>query len=118
MVFFDCMVGHFGFDDDFDEGLEILERLSNGVLELIDQGRLDDAEKVCGELLRRYPDQIDGIDRMALVYEKRGDTARAVERHERCLIFIVQNPDGFDDDSVQWHRSEIDRLRSLSKKEP
>lgn len=50
-----------------------LDEFSNKVVMLIKQGRLDEAEKVCHELERAYPDQIDGIHRLAQVHEARGD---------------------------------------------
>jgi hypothetical protein len=37
----------------------------------IKEGRLDEAERTCKELMTRYPDQIDGIERLAAVYEAR-----------------------------------------------
>ena len=45
--------------------LDDLDILSNSVVDLIKEGRLDEAEKISRELLSRYPDQIDGIDRLA-----------------------------------------------------
>ena len=48
-----------------------LDDLSNSVLDLIDGGKFDEAESVCNELKKRYPDQVDGIERMAMVYEAR-----------------------------------------------
>ena len=44
-----------------DEELEELERLSNGVLDLIDAGRLEDAERACGvDSIAREPVPILG----------------------------------------------------------
>ena len=37
----------------------------------IKEGGLDEAERTCKELMTRYPDQIDGIERLAAVYEAR-----------------------------------------------
>jgi len=57
-------------------GFTELDRLSNRVVDLIEEGRLDEAEAVCHELLSRYPDQIDGTERLAEVYEDRGEKKR------------------------------------------
>jgi tetratricopeptide (TPR) repeat protein len=68
-------------DDDLDE-------LSNSVVDLVAENRLDDAEAVSRRLLADYPDVIDGHERLALVYEKRGD-ARAAARHYRAAVEII-----------------------------
>jgi hypothetical protein len=99
-------------DSSFEAGLEELERLSNGVLDLIDAGRFDDAERACLELERRYPDQIDGIDRAATLSEARGDARHAIELYRRCLDFIDRNPDGFDEESKGYYRDAIANLES------
>jgi len=49
--------------------IDDLDMLSNSVPDLINDGELGEAEKVCHELLKHYPGQIDGIDRLAEVYE-------------------------------------------------
>jgi hypothetical protein len=95
-----------------DPDLDELERLSNSVVDLINHGRLDDAERACLELKRRYPDVIDWIDRTGAVHEARGEVNKAIERYRQCLDFISRNPDGFDEDSKDFYRCEIDRLES------
>ena len=72
-----------------------LDMLSNSVLDLIDESRLDEAEKVSHELLSRYPDQIDGFDRLGMVWEARGDKKKAVEYYRKAAAFAQNNP-GFD----------------------
>jgi hypothetical protein len=95
----------------FDPDLADLERLSNGVLELIESGHLDKAERDCLELRTRFPDQIDWIERSAAVCEARGQVERAIEFYRRCLTHIDRHPEGFDTDSRNWYRSRIERLR-------
>ncbi len=50
-----------------------LDQLSNSVVDLIAQNKLDEAEAVSRRLLAGYPDQIDGLDRLAQVYEARDE---------------------------------------------
>ena len=45
---------------------EELDNLSNSVLDLIQNGSFDDAEKTCNELLKLYPNQVDGLERLAM----------------------------------------------------
>ena len=58
-------------DDDLDE-------LSNSAVDLIKEGRLDEAEAVGKELLERYPEVHDGLERLAAVSEARGDFDKAL----------------------------------------
>lgn len=97
----DGMVVNFE-DDDLDE-------LSNSVLDLIKQGELDEAEARSRELLRRYPDVIDGLDRLARVYEARGDRAKAASYHRQAAHFADTHED-FDPEIAIDHRAAADRL--------
>ena len=98
----------------FDPELAELEELSNGALDLIENGRLSEAERKCLELKKRFPDQIDWIERSAAVCKARGQIDQAIDHYRRCLAHIDSNPDGFDSDSRAWYRSQIDRLRKPS----
>jgi tetratricopeptide (TPR) repeat protein len=93
--------------------LDELEGLSNGILDLIDAGRLEDAERACSELEHRFPDQIDWLDRTGSLHEARGDPGSAIGYYQRCLDFIGRNPKGFEDSSKQLYRSFIERLESI-----
>jgi tetratricopeptide (TPR) repeat protein len=93
--------------------LDDLDRLSNSVVDLIKEGRLDEAEKVCHELLSRYPDQIDGFDRMAEVYESRGNNKKAAEYYQKAAAFAQNNP-GFDQEGIDRY---LDKAKSLDVEE-
>ena len=56
-----------------------LDQLSNSVVDLIKQNRLDEAEAVSRKLLTDYPDQVDGLNRLAMVYEARGEKSKAAD---------------------------------------
>jgi tetratricopeptide (TPR) repeat protein len=58
-----------------------LDRASNSVVDLIKEGRLDEAEQAAQRLLRDYPEVHDGFERLGMVYEARGDRGRAVEMY-------------------------------------
>lgn len=107
----------FAFDpDEYDPDLDALEQLSNSVVDLIEQGRIDDAVEACVELKRRYPDQMDWIFRTAEVLEANGEVGRAVEHYRQCIAFIGANPDEFDAESKEYYLSEIDRLESRRRR--
>ena len=54
-----------------------LDRVSNSVLDLIKEGKFDEAEQVGQVLLRDYPDVHDGFERLGMVFEARGNHAQA-----------------------------------------
>ena len=93
------------FHDDYDE----LEELTNRVPDLIRAGQLDDAEQVCRELKRRWPDMIDWRDRFAQLYEARGDNARAA-KHYRLAAEFARTHEGFDDDGINDFLERAERL--------
>ncbi len=87
-----------------------LDQLSNSVVELIGQNRLDRAGELARKLLAEYPDQINGLDRLAMVFEARGENGRAAEYYAEAAAFAGSHPD-FDDESVGWFLSEERRVR-------
>ena len=97
-------------------GIDDLDMLSNSVVDLIKEGRLDKAEKMCHELLSRYPDQIDGIDRLAEVYEARRNNEKAAEYYRKAAAFAQNNP-GFDQETIDWYLSKAKQLESENNME-
>jgi tetratricopeptide (TPR) repeat protein len=77
----------------------VFDELSNSVVDLIDQNRLDEALAVCEKLQSEYPETIDGLERFAMVHEARGDWALAASYYRRALAFtdLPDQRDGFDD---------------------
>ena len=92
-------------------GLTDLDRLSNSVVDLIEEGRLEEAEEVCHQLLARYPDQIDGTERLAEVYEAKGEKKRAAEYYRKAAEF-AQNSPGFDQELIDSYLSQAKHLES------
>jgi Tfp pilus assembly protein PilF len=88
-----------------------LDQLSNSVVDLIEQKKLDEAEAVSRSLLAEYPDQIDGFNRLAMVYEARGEKRKAAENYRKAHRFAMSN-EGFDQTTISWFLSEANRLES------
>ncbi len=86
-----------------------LDQLSNSVVGLIKQERLDEAEAVSHKLLTDYPDQVDGLNRLAMVYEARGEKSKAADYYRQAADFAKSNP-GFDKQMVNWFLSEARRM--------
>jgi len=92
-------------------GFTDLDELSNSVVDLIEKGRLDDAEAACRELLTRYPDQIDGTERLAAVYEAKGEKKMAAEYYRKAAQFAQGSP-GFDQELIDWYSSKAKELEA------
>jgi len=86
-----------------------IDQLSNSVIDLIKENRLDEAEAVCQKLLSDFPDQIDGISRWAEVYEARGDKEKAAEYYLKAANFANSN-EGFDQESINWYKEQAKRM--------
>ena len=74
---------------------EEINRLADRAIELIMEDRYDDAEPVCHQLMRDFPDEVEGIDLLAMVCEGRGETQRALELVRRA-IDIADSHSDFD----------------------
>ena len=96
--------------DEFDD----LDDLSNSVPALVRSGRLEEAEAVCRTLKEKYPDQIDYLERGAMVAEARGDRKAAADLYRQCVVFIDHH-DGFDD---ELRESMIEDIARLDPREP
>jgi tetratricopeptide (TPR) repeat protein len=90
--------------------IDDLDDLSNSVIDLIENGDLDKAEAVCRDLMQRYPDQVDGIERLAMVYEARGENEKAVQYYLKTAELMRSNP-GFDNEAIEWALDKAKRLK-------
>lgn len=96
--------GFFVGEDDLDE-------VSNRVVDLISEGRLDEAEVACRELKEQYPEVIDWLHRTAMLHEARGETQQAIEHYELTLQYMDDSPDHFEELSREPFRDAIKRLQ-------
>ena len=91
-----------------------LDQLSNSVVDLIKQNKLDEAEAVSRKLLTEYPDQVDGLNRLAMVYEARGKKRMAERYYLKAADFAKSN-EGFDQTTIKWFLSEAKRMEMESE---
>ena len=83
-------------DIDTDDAEDELTANSNAAVDLIDQGRLDEAEQVARHLLVRFPDAHDGWDRLGMVYQARGDNQKAADCYRSVIEMIRAHPEDYD----------------------
>jgi hypothetical protein len=76
-----------------------LDELSNSVIDLIDQKRFDEADEVCAQLRRDYPEVVDGLWRQAMVYEARGMGREAADYYRQSADFARAN-EGFEEEGI------------------
>jgi tetratricopeptide (TPR) repeat protein len=72
-----------------------LDDASNVVIDLIDAGRLDEAEHAAQDLLERYPEVHDGLERLAMVAAARGDRLRAAGYYRKAADFVHAHADQY-----------------------
>ena len=72
-----------------------LDEASNVVIDLIDAGRLDEAEHAAQDLLERYPEVHDGLERLAMVAAARGDRLRAAAYYRQAADFVHAHADQY-----------------------
>jgi hypothetical protein len=94
--------------------VEEFNDLSNSVVDLIHAKQFDEAEKVCHRLSQDYPEQVDGIERLAMVYEARGDKKQAAHYYRKTVEFM-QSHDGFDPENIEWHLEQAEKLEKELK---
>jgi transcriptional regulator with XRE-family HTH domain len=87
-----------------------LTQASSAAVDLVQAGKLDEAERAARDLLMRFPDVHDGYDRLALVYEARGDRIKAAECYRKVIEFIRVDPDHHPSDFEAAVQRLIDKL--------
>ena len=75
-----------------------LDDLSNSVITLIDFEDWTAAEAACHQLQQHYPDQVDGVWRLAMV-EEAGNRAAAAKAYREAAEFM-RTHDGFEMESI------------------
>jgi tetratricopeptide (TPR) repeat protein len=91
-----------------------LDALSNGVLDLINQRRLDDALAGCKRLLVDYPDVPDGLEMSAMAHDVLGNHAVAADFWQKLLDF-AEDPGRrrhYSDELIEEWRASRDRSRN------
>ena len=92
-----------------------LDEASNVVIDLIDAGRLDEAEHAAQDLLERYPQAHDGLERLAMVAAARGDRARAAEYYRKAADFVHAHADCYDREMEMYLRERADEFGTTSE---
>ena len=91
---YDARIRHYQSGSTYE--VDELDQASNAVVDLVHAGRLDEAERAARDLLDRYPDVHDGYDRLAMVYEARGQKRAAADCYRKLVEFVRAHPNDYD----------------------
>ena len=65
-------------------------------MDLVHEGKLDQAEAAVRDLLERYPEVHDGYDRLGKVYEACGQNKQGAGCYRKVIEFVRQLPEQYD----------------------
>ena len=91
-----------------------LDDLSNSVVDLLRQGRVDEAGSAAAELLQRYPEVVDGLERSAMVEKARGHLTAAADLYRKAARFTLTHP-GYDPEMTEYYQHKAEELESRAK---
>lgn len=91
--------------------IDDLDELSNRANDLLRAGQWDEAEKLCRKLKEQFPDEIDGDDRAAQLYQKRKDYKKALTYAQAALLKAKGNPGKFDAELVADIEEQVDFIK-------
>src|ERR671934_281869 len=71
--------------------------------DLIEEGRIDQAEPICRGLCERFPELVEGPELLAGVFEDRGDRLGAAALYRRAAEVALTAPAGWVEPGVREH---------------
>ncbi len=90
--------------------LQELNRASDAVVQMVDAGKLDEAEHAAVDLIGRFPHLHDGYHRLGMVHQARGDHLKAAECYRKAVAIIREHPDDYDPGFEATFQTLADRL--------
>ncbi|MBU1675833.1 SEC-C domain-containing protein [bacterium] len=95
--------------DRFDEHYEHLDALIDTVLDRLDERRYEEAEKTALQLMEEHPEDPEGLERLAQVYDAWGKKEQAARVFRQAAAFQeVLIP--INRQTAAWLREQADRM--------
>jgi len=91
-------------------GDEELDDRADEILDVLLQGRLDEAEALCHDFLREFPGEAEGLDLLSMVYEERGQRERALALLRQASDIAHARQHVYDDETRRLMRLRIREL--------
>jgi tetratricopeptide (TPR) repeat protein len=85
-------LARFAGEADADE----LTTASNAAVDLVQAGKLEEAEAAARDLIARYPEVHDGWDRLGMMYEAKGENKAAADCYRKVVEIIRERPEQYD----------------------
>lgn len=82
---------------------------SNHVVDLLDDGKLDEAALAAQALLEKYPAMVDGLERLGAVHKAKGNSKLAADYYRKALAHVTSN-EGFGPGMAERYQREITEL--------
>ncbi len=92
--------------------LPTLDTLSNQVVDQLEAKALDQAEATARQLLQRFPDHLDGLERLGQVLEARGEIGQAARYSDEAIRFVGDRRDRYAEDLLEDLRAIARDLRA------
>jgi tetratricopeptide (TPR) repeat protein len=105
-------------EDEFAEWSDKLDDESNGVIDLIEAGKLDEAERAAHLLIANYPEVHDGYDRLGMVYEARKQPKNAADCYRKVIEIMQARPTDYDDEFLAEFKQLIQELDPPAPSDP
>jgi len=83
---------------------------SHVVVELVQAGKLADADTAARDLMMRYPHEPDGWDCLGIVHEARGENRQAADCYRKMRDIMRQRPGDYDQSFETEFAALIDKL--------
>ncbi len=91
--------------------LDLGDKPLNSIVRLVNERRLDEADAAYEQTKTRYPKVHDWLMRKAMVCEACGENVLAIEFCEHTIAWMDVHSAGFDLESREPYRKDIERLR-------
>ena len=92
-----------------------LDSLSNSVIDMVDEGRFDEALAACGRLLEEFPNAEDGLERSGMVHARMGNHALAADFYRKALDFVTHPSRRADYEDVDFYREQAEEQEKLAQ---
>ena len=81
----------------------------NLIIDLVNNGQLDEAEAAAAALRRDHPEVYHGLELLGFVCEARGDNKRAADYYRQTADFMQTHP-GHEQGLINFMRAQADKL--------
>jgi len=105
-------------EDEFYEWSDRLDEESNAVIDLIEAGKLDEAEQAAHQLIADYPEVHDGYDRLGMVYEARKEPKKAADCYRKVVEFLAENPSDDEREMIADFQRLVQELDPATSPDP